>query len=336
MDPLSEEEVAARLAYLQDQKALAKVAAESAKQEMKFNEEMENLRRQQKERHTLPAIIDLSSPQKLVKVEAPRSPGHEIFHNNDDHESIQFDTPNVTPAGPGPDQRVPSTVAPRNPMMSLNHLLNIDSDLPRPQIIQPKPESKKRKIVEDEEFRTITRALEGDDLVELRCDLCNGNCGKYSKILICFRSVPGFRTHIQNSHPSSLPASGKLTAREIVQRCTYRTLSDEEKQAVMSHDHAAFKVDKILARGADAGAPIHAPRGPRKKRSRPSQEESSTLEDIVIPSCSTFTPIVGTDNPPSAATNNQDDDGVEIQLEQHSKMKTRGAEKRKRAKHHME
>ncbi|SMR53110.1 unnamed protein product [Zymoseptoria tritici ST99CH_1E4] len=349
MESLSREEFAARLAYLQEQKALAKAAAEAAAKEMKINEDIEMMRRQQKQS----ALIDLTAESSLkIKMEILHTPESERLHNDEEPEAILFnETPINTPAHNDHDPVAASVTAERNLDFRHQHLVLLDSDVPEQRTTQrwrkrkssessvkttPTDHQRFSQIFEDDEYRTITRALEGDDLVELRCKLCNGNCGRYSNTLLFFRGVSGFRTHIQVSHPSSLPAGGKLTAREIVQRCAYRTLSDEEKQAVMGHDHAAFKVEKILARGADAGAPIHAPRGPRKKRSRPSQEESNTLDDIVIRSRSTFAPIAGTDNPPSAATNDQDDDGVEIQLEQHSKMKTRGAEKRKRAKHHME
>lgn len=50
MESLSREEFAARLAYLQEQKALAKAAAEAAAKEMKINEDIEMMRRQQKVR----------------------------------------------------------------------------------------------------------------------------------------------------------------------------------------------------------------------------------------------------------------------------------------------
>ncbi|KJY01017.1 hypothetical protein TI39_contig305g00037 [Zymoseptoria brevis] len=343
MDRLSEEEFAARFAYLQEQKALAKAAAEAAAKEMKINDDIEMMRRQQKQS----ALIDLTAESSLnIKMEILHTPESEELHNDEEPDAILFnETPINTPAHNNHDLVAASVTAERDTDMRHRHLALLNSDVPEQRTTQPeqKRESSESsvkttstdhqrfpQIVEDDEYRTITRALEGDDLVELRCKICNGNCGRYSNTLLFFRGVSGFRTHIQVSHPSSLPAGGRLTARDVVQLCIHRTLSEKEKHAVLNGDHTAYKVDKVLAGGADAGAPIHAPRAPRGKRSRLSQEVANTMEDVVIRSRSSDAAMTATGHALATGGVDQDDDEIEVSSQQAPKMKTRGGGKRRK------
>jgi hypothetical protein len=370
MEALSEEELGARLAYLQDQKALEKAAAESAKREMLINQEIEALRRQRQVRETLippavkvancnqehgkRAVVDLTadSPQK-VKSEMINSPVSETVHNDDVLEDIQFnDSPGYTPVRPGHNPLTDFTTAPPLglPRSAITQL--VESDVRAPPIAQS---NKKRNsndgitqkkqtdrerfslVVPDAEYRCITMAPDGDDFIELRCKLCNGNCGLHSRTLIFFLGVEGFRTHIAVSHPSSLAPGDILTAREVVKRCLRRTLSEEEKQAVLNGDHDSFLVEKVLAGGADAGAPIHAPRPKRARRSR-GENSNRTMQNVVVRSRSITAAVTDDTNHASDAEGSKPRNGVEegesavVVLPVHMTpgMTTRGSRIRKR------
>ncbi|EGP87448.1 uncharacterized protein MYCGRDRAFT_93486 [Zymoseptoria tritici IPO323] len=244
MESISEEEFHARLAYLHGQKSLEEAAAESARRTLKLNDEIEQLRRQQKP------------------------------------EDIQY---NETPANaPARNGFAPAHTAVATGSMRLQQLRLLDSDVPDQQAIQQIDEhqecarSTKTKIpssvcssyvVDDQEFHTITRAPNGNDFVELRCSVCGANSRKAANVLRFFRGVPAFRQHVRASHQDLVAKEDTRTDRQIVERDTYRTLSAAEKHSVLNGDHAAFKIEKILAGDADAEARMRSARAPHERRS---------------------------------------------------------------------
>lgn len=108
-------------------------------------------------------------------------------------------------------------------------------------------------VTDDSQYRAIVRV--GDDLVELHCPKCQANCFQvYNKVengrrytgTRFYRGGRGVVSHISRAHPEVREDWIGLSSDIIARRCTKRTLTEAEVNAVLKGRHHKYLVDKVV------------------------------------------------------------------------------------------
>lgn len=174
------------------------------------------------------------------------------------------------------------------------------NDVPRQQEDLPttvRPPKKKKQsdsrftpVVDDVQYLTIIKDPNGDHqgLVEVTCKFCEANCAVRSGRKLLYKGETSWRGHVSNCHRSDLPAGTKITTSYLIESClTFRQLTPQEAEAVLTRNHAAFVVAMRPGPGAQPSTAVakrkrkHTPGGMRAYQE--DEAERGILEAVEDP-----------------------------------------------------